>query len=463
MQKDNRSRIKLSVSRRAFLQSSTLFTTGYLTARASLAWAAPAVAANKTAYEAKLRPDLLDHKSPPGLEVVQLTTDQNSPASHLYMEAQIFTMDSQHFVLHRSATAHGGSRSDPQHQYLRCDLDDNYSLHPLTNELGVTAASVSPDDKYVYYFVDQTKPGGGRLTLKRVNLDGTSRETILVIDSPLPDTDFRPSRPYPLSTISSDGKRLAISAFLGDGQTVGAPYGLMVFDVEKATVQLVIHGPSWCNMHPQYCRSLEPDGSHDILIQENHGNVTTATGSITRLTGGKGADIHVIRDDGSDFRNMPWGRDGNEFCQGHQCWRGRTRWAITSTSCRDQQEAQLIEGLAAPHAGHVGIKTPDGVRNDLSREFPSPHFYHFATDIEGRRLVSDAGPLGREASIYLTHLGEPGTAPANNFTYLLSPRSTCEKTAHIHPFLSPDGKMAFFNSDESGMLQAYMIRGLQNY
>lgn len=419
-------------------------------------------AADKTASEARTRPDLLDEKSPPGLEVVQLTTDPSVPASHLYMEAQIFTMDSRRFVLHRSATAHGGSRSDPKHQYLRCDLDDNCSLHPLTDELGVTAASVSPDGRFVYYFVDQTQPGGGRLILKRVNLDGTGRETILVVDSPLPDTSFRPSRIYPLSTISSDGKRLALSAFLGDGQTAEAPYGLMVFDLERATVQLVIHGPSWCNMHPQYCRSQDADAAHDILIQENHGNVATATGSITQLTGGEGADIHVIRDDGSDFRNMPWGRDGNEFCQGHQCWRGRSRWAITSTSCRDRREAQLIEGQAAPHAGHVGIQTPGGVRNDLSRDFPNPHFYHFATDMEGRRLVSDAGPLNKDASIYLAHLGEPGREAASNFRYLLSPRSTCVKTSHIHPFLSPDGTMAFFNSDESGILHAYMIRGLEN-
>ncbi len=42
----------------------------------------------------------------------------------------------------------------------------------------------------------------------------------------------------------------------------------------------------------------------------------------------------------------------------------------------------------------------------------------------------------------------------------MGPRSTCDKGAHIHPFLSPDGTMAFFNSDESGLLQAYMIRGL---
>jgi Tol biopolymer transport system component len=28
------------------------------------------------------------------------------------------------------------------------------------------------------------------------------------------------------------------------------------------------------------------------------------------------------------------------------------------------------------------------------------------------------------------------------------------------PSVSPDGSMAFFNSDESGALQAYMVRGL---
>ena len=304
--------------------------------------------------------------------------------------------------------------------------------------------------------------GGGRLTLKRVNLDGSDRQTILVVDTPLPDTSFRPSGIYPLSTISSDGRRLALSAFLGDGQTEDAPFGLMVFDVEQATVRLILHGPTWCNMHPQYCRSTDPEAAHDILIQENHGNVATATGDITQLTGGAGADIHVIRDDGSNFRDLPWGRDGNEFCQGHQCWRGRTTWAITSTGCSQPPEAQLIEGQAAPHADHVGIHTPGGVRNDLSRTFPNPHFYHFATDIAGQRLISDAGPLDKRASIYLAELGTAGQEPARKFTYLLSPQSTCASDAHIHPFLSPDGTLAFFNSDESGLLQAYMIRGLEH-
>ena len=450
MHKVGSKRFGRRVSRRRFLRSSGLVTAGFV-----LAGMGPTAAVGKTVSEMKLRPDLLDADSPPGLEIVQLTADPSVPASHLYMEAQIFTMDSKHFVLHRSATAHGGSKSDPKHQYLRCDIDDRCSLHPLTEELGATAASVSPDGQHLYYFVDQTEPGGGRLTLKRVGLDGAERETILVVDAPLPDTNFRPSRVYPLSTISSDGRRLALSAFLGDGQTADAPFGLMVFDLEKAAVQLVIHGQTWCNMHPQYCRSLDPEASHDVLIQENHENTADARGRITRLVGGAGADIHVIRDDGSNFRNMPWGRDGNEFCQGHQCWRGRSTWAITSTGTRKPSEAQLIEAQAAPHAGHVGISTPGGVRNDLSRGFPNPHFYHFATDIAGRRLISNSAG-GR---VYTAEFGELGKDPLDNFKYLLNAKSSGKKQAHIHPFLSPDGTMGFFNSDESGILQAYMVRG----
>ena len=281
--------------------------------------AVPAVIGGRLG-KARLRPDLLGKDSPKGLEVIQLTTEADVPSSHLYMEAQIFTMDSKRFVLHRSALAHGGRENDPKHQYLLCDIEDGCALSPLTDELGVTAATVSPDGKFLYYFIDATRVGGGRLTLKRVRLDGSDRQTILTVDRPLPGTKFRPSNIYPLSTISSDGCRLALSAFLGDGKTQDAPFGLMVFDLAKAAIRLIICGQTWCNMHPQYSRSTDAQASHDILIQENHGNVSTVQGETTLLVGGAGADIHVIRDDGANFRNMPWGRDGNEACQGHQCW-----------------------------------------------------------------------------------------------------------------------------------------------
>ena len=119
----------------------------------------------------------------------------------------------------------------------------------------------------------------------------------------------------------------------------------------------------------------------------------------------------------------------------------------------------MIEGLAAPHADHLGIDTPGGIRNDLSRSFPNPQFSHFATDIEGRRLISDAGPRDQGGAIYLADLPEQEGRALENTTFLLGPRSSWQKGAHIHPFLSPDGATGFFNSDESGILQAYMVRG----
>jgi len=415
---------------------------------------------------AKNRPDLLDEKSPKGIEVVQLT-NEDVPSSHVYMEAQIFSTDSKRFLLHRSAHAHGGDPNDAEHRYMVCDIEDDCRLAPITHETGATAPALSPDGKTVYYFVDETRPGGGKLTLKRVGIDGGGRETVLVVDAPLPGTTFRPSVIYPLSTISSDGKRLALPAFLGDGRTEGAPYGLMVFDLDAASVELILHGPTWCNLHPQYCRSTEPAATRDIMVQENHDNRSDANGKITALTGGLGADIHVICDDGTNFRNLPWGRDADESCQGHQCWRGRSTKAITSTVNREPDEKRLIESAPVAHAGHVGSATPGGTRNDLSRTFPAkPSFYHFGTDIDGKRLISDAAPYGyiegtRGWEIYLADLPDGEGEPAGNWRYLLNPGSSISKTTHPHPFLSPDGRAAFFNSDESGRLQAYMILGLE--
>ena len=126
----------------------------------------------------KMRPDMLDKKSPANLEVIQLTTEKDIPGSHIYMEAQIFTPDSKRLLVHRSAHAHGSDKDDPEHKYLVCNIEDNCRLDPLTEELGATAPSVTPDGKEVYYFVNQTEPNDGRLTLNRVGIDGTDRQTV---------------------------------------------------------------------------------------------------------------------------------------------------------------------------------------------------------------------------------------------------------------------------------------------
>ena len=148
-------------------------------------------------------------------------------------------------------------------------------------ELGATAPSIAPAGDVLFYFTNETEPAqGGRLTLKRVNLDGTQREQICVVDGVLPGAPGPFSCPYPLSTVSSDGQRVAISGFLGDGSAADAPWGLLVFDVPSGRVELILQGSTWCNVHPQYCRSKESSASHDLLVQENHGNECDASGAV---------------------------------------------------------------------------------------------------------------------------------------------------------------------------------------
>lgn len=97
------------------------------------------------------RPDLLDKDSPQGIKVIQITTEENIPSCHVYMEAQIFTPDFKRLVLHRSAHAHGSDKEDPEHKYLLCDIENNCHLSPLTEETGATAPFISGWQIYVLF------------------------------------------------------------------------------------------------------------------------------------------------------------------------------------------------------------------------------------------------------------------------------------------------------------------------
>lgn len=405
--------------------------------------------------------------APDCIDVFQLTT-ADIPSSHIYMEAQIFTPDSKRLILREGRAPHGSKFDDPSRlRLMLCDLENGGALSPIVEDVTAKGPAVSPDGRWLYYLLDSTRLGeGGTLSLHRVRLDGTARETLLTIDGPLPGFQNGPSLVYGLSTIRSDGRKLATGAFFGDGNDPAAPWGLLVFDLEKGTVDVpFIMDGTWCNLHPQYCRSTDPEAMHDLLLQHNHGILRDARGEVIQPTDLAKSDIHVVRDDGTNLRDMPWGMDGIERCQGHQCWRGRTSWAITSThTVRNGWEGWLIESLPAPHAGHLGIETPGGIRNPLNgAEGRHPAALHFATDEVGSRLVTDAaGGDACWARIETARLSEPGKGPLYDWTLLVDLGMVkVDFSNHPHPFLSPDGTKAFFNATSTGISQAYMVTGLQ--
>ena len=413
-------------------------------------------------YESRERQDLLDENSPKGLRVVQITTDPNLVSHNVYMESHIFTPDSRRFIFVRQ-----GNR-------WLCDIEDNFSLIQITDEEGTSSsfrrgAAVSPDGKWMYYIVDETLSAEGRFKLKRVSLENFTRETLLTIAGAVPGTNYTPTRFYGYTSLSSDGRRLCAYAFLGDGKTENAPFGILVFDLENPSVKIIFKGKEFCNMHLQYCRSLDPVLSHDILIQHNHGSTYDLTGKRIKLGGGKGADIHVIRDDGTNWRDVPIGRDGISFCQGHQAWRGRTGSVLSSMTIRSGKrrgQSPILLALPIPTdetTSHLGFNVPDGKYIDITRNIDYPDFDHFCSDISGMHLVSDTYSIDKKTKERIMKLVigtlNPGENPELKAQYLLNTKTSGNNPAHPHPFFSPDTRMIFFNSDESGQTQIYMVTG----
>jgi hypothetical protein len=377
--------------------------------------------------------------------VVQVTNGGERGSWGVYTEAPVFTPDSRRFIYVRSG------------EYWLCDIGNRFALRPLITEAGATAPSVTPDGGWVYYLVAST--GRPALVLKRVSLGSYRAEAVLVIEDQVPGTKWRPSRIYSLSSISSDGKRLCTAAFLGDGKTPGAPFGLLVFDLVKPKVRVIALGADFNNTHPQYCRSREAEDSHDILVQHNHGSVVDVTGRTLKLVGGDWADLHVVRDDGSNWRDIAIGRDGVERVQGHQQWRGRGRTVLSAMEIPGERN-RILEGFAiatTPETSHKGAKIAGAHWVDVTRGMEKPDFVHFSPDDAGMHVVSDTR---RRASIMIGTLSA-GPEPELKMVRLLDTHSSfgSAQPTHPHPFFSPDGRRVFFNSDESGKPQVYMVSG----
>ena len=127
---------------------------------------------------------------------------------------------------------------------------------------------------------------------------------------------------------------------------------------------------------------------------------------------------------------------------------GKNLFQTPSTAHQELVETEWFDG-----AVHCGDRTVGGARNVLTRGVEPPHFLHFATDAGGRRVVSDYEADNGEWHLYIGEFGTFGD-PAS-LRKILSLGSRAASPWHPHPFLSPDGRWAFFNSSASGQLQAY--------
>lgn len=413
------------------------------------------------------RNDLLDERSPRGVRVVQLVNEPGHWFNHIYMETPSVTPDGRRVVVSgfRAAEtlAQDNARDIPRNFYL-CDLEDErgIALRKLTDDGGLERApSVSPDGRYLYYIVSRAQSKAGPVLFRRVNLETNRSEDLLTFDALL--SGGLPCRQiYNLGTMSPDGERYATACCFGDPKHAGSPWGLLVVDLPSMTSYPVELGADYTNIHPQYCRS--PHAPRDIMVQHNHADPPDKETTV-RFS----ADVHVIRDDGTHWRGFPWGRDGREYCSGHQAWRGEQLSAVTSTGRLDTKDIcqELVESfpVSQPDGGdHRGLRQ-DGLRNLLSRSVPKPRFSHFGFDRSGNRFVSDCRP-DENTGVDEIILGciPDGHDRALYWTHLISSHNLwrSEGHAHPHPFLSPAGDRVFFNSNEGEWgMGIFMVENLE--
>lgn len=418
-----------------------------------------------TIREAVDLPELRGPHSPPGLRVVRITADASMPASHIYMESQVFTPDSSRFIFQRvEPDTMGLMMREWRRTFWLCDIEDGFALRQLTDEPDATAPAVSPDGRFLYYVLSERDPRAGTgVELRRVSLDTFKRETVLHVPGA--------SLVYPLATIRSDGGAFCFGAFLGDGVRPGT-HAIFVCDIVRGEYRVVLTGDELINPHPQYARSADPQRRHDILVQHNIDVTCDAMGNIVRA--GSGCTLSVIRDAGAlRFRRVPCGGDRVEVCHGHQEWRGERSTVVVGVDTRRRDGVpvrRLIE--ATPIDADPNDPTPprllpgaDAHRHNITAGFDEPLFGHTAFDPTGTRFIGDWRPVTGESAQTQIMIGSLGDAPgaALKARYLLHPRSTYgpSQITHPHPFLSPDGRRAFFNSDFGGQPQVWMVDGFE--
>lgn len=400
--------------------------------------------------------EFVDRRSPKGMRVWQPVIDPKG-AELIYPDVPCFLADGRSFVFKSSAGP------------AICYLDEKNRVRKLFRDKKPRPFAVTFDGRYVYYTEHETERSG-KLTLLRKDLKTFRSEVLFRASGTFPGSKLPVSQYSHIQTVSSDNRRVATTCcFIGDRRKPDTPLGILVIDLDSGQTRIAVQDTDLKNPHVQYCRATETEASHDLMIQMNH--------TLAPAPGALGTDAHVVRDDGENWRNLPWGRDGRESLIGHQIWRGWTRAGVsvmlencdTSYGWADGTRQDVVAGLPVPAARdtHTGSRTRGAqkARVELSKDFPKARFCHLCTDRSGLKFALDTFPIfdGERAGMQVFFASAKDEQSPLKFTYLLNSHNTFTgKSLHAHPILSPDGTMLMFNSAISGTTQFYLVTGFDS-
>ncbi len=411
--------------------------------------------------------------SPEELQIRQITTDETRDSQAIYLDTPSWTADSRCFAFHRESSTDGR----PAGLWL-CEVEDGFAIRPIceyrhgldpaTPSAGMSYGCVlNPDGRCAYHLARV----GDCVEVRRIDLKTGREEPVCAAPVPL--------RSRGAFALSADGERLLMGNFLGDGETEGAPWGAYIFSVNSGDYHVVEFGNGYRNMHCQYAHNPDPAYSHDIVLNAEPAKLSD--GSWLTPPDGSwrwqdlppedplGGAIHVVRDDGSNWRMLPIARDPLRVSGGHNTWRGSEYAIVLATYHHPpgRWRAPLLEATPVAAASEdelwLGERHPRGHPVDLTRKLARADACHFGFDASGKHFVSDSDgyAIAQYSFLYVGSYQEPPDEdPYVTTRYLLLPRTSWKtQPAHPHPYLSPDGKYVVFQSDFSGRPQVHVAYG----
>ncbi len=401
-------------------------------------------------------PEFLDHNSPDGVEVFQLTPNEAHSAP-IYPDYPGFLAGGGSLLLRTS----GGPQI--------CHYADGGALQSLRDMVpDIRGFQLAPDGRHVVCTRGERQPG--IVDLHRLDLATGQAEPLFHVEGTL-DGTLLPVDRMALEAFSWDGTRLAGLAYLDYERKADGDTGIVVLDTRTQRMEVVFSQPL-PHAHLRYFPSSEAPMTNLLMFQHHHERHMDETGKEIRGVwdpGDGGADLHMIRDDGTHWHDFPFGRDGEEACIGHQVWRGDDGEVASvmlqnrdnSYGWADGTRQHVVSGKpvpADPRTAHCGRVGRDACRRELSRPEDSPRLCHLAVDRSGLRFVFDTFPVWTEGRagmcIYIGEGRDFGEPLA--FRYLFNSGALLKNDGHAHPILSPDGRALFFASNYFGTRQAYM-------
>ncbi len=405
-------------------------------------------------------PEFIDRNTPDGVEVYQLTPNE-ATSSPVYPDYPGFLEGGRSLLLHTA----GGPQI--------CHPDEGGALQPLRDMVpDIGWFQLAPDGRHLICRRGERRPG--TVDLHRLDLRTGKSEPLFHAEGKLEGT-LLPVDRMAIEAVSWDGSRLGALAYLDYERKPDGDMGIVILDTRSQRAEVVFSQPL-PHAHLRYFPSDEAPATNLLMFQHHHERHIDITGKEIRGVwdaGDGGADLHLVRDDGTHWHNLPFGRDGKEACIGHQVWRGSNGDVASvmlqnrdnSYGWADGTQQHVVAGTPVPgdpldpHCGRVGR---DAYRYELSRPEDGPRLCHLAVDQSGLRFVFDTFPVwsGERAgmAIYLGDGCEP--AASLKFQYILNSGALLKNGGHAHPILSPDGNSLFFASDYFGTQQAYMVVNL---